>query len=505
MEKLFFISVIVSVCCLCISFLFSKKVPTLIVRVVKIISELLLVSAFFIIFVNLLQLKKSMSYMGALILLLILIFIIVIEVNREVAKSNKKFIAILMAVPLALMLPLLSLYQHALEVEASRQTDINYEAIKETSENLVKRQVDNKVELYNDLMTPGQLFVNKDQKVTISGKTNPNGVIVLANKGTHFQEVVQADDHGYFYHQFSYDVTSQGSKIELFVNNCEVNRQGEVVLLSNHGDKQYEVLVDQSKEYAAGTYTVGKEMSPGDYVLTSPGEGSVTFEDGTTKVFENQLYVSLKDGESIATSNSKMVLVAEAKSLVFDLNQVGMLMVGRDIPAGKLSVAADLKDKDSYGKKYTKIISSRYSVGEELVEKELSVKKGECLYFYFSDLFKNNSQVKEASETMDSAVESEYSEESFSEEDMSTEDVVFTEETEVTEMMATESESDMTFESETISMSEPSVSESPIMVDTESMWVDSQDSSSVIQTETVPTETVQTETWPLDQPSYQGE
>lgn len=110
-----------------------------------------------------------------------------------------------------------------------------------------------------------------------------------------------------------------------------------------------------ANSYKSGTYTVGKDIEPGEYVFLAddtskqglcrtPGKGSFY----NYIYFTNRTYITLSNGAYINVSNSTFYKLADAPkvTMIDCILPEGMYKIGIDIPAGKYKIKSR---PDSYG------------------------------------------------------------------------------------------------------------------------------------------------------------
>lgn len=139
-------------------------------------------------------------------------------------------------------------------------------------------------------------------------------------------------------------------------------------------EEDEETEEESSDEIAAGTYKVGTDIEPGEYLVFADGPGyieaskdssgqieSIIFNDNLLN--DAHAYVTLNDGEYFKLERAYMYPVESAPSVVPEdgVYTDGMYKVGEDIPAGEYRV--ELNESSVMGMGYLEVSSdSRHQI-----------------------------------------------------------------------------------------------------------------------------------------------
>ena len=116
-------------------------------------------------------------------------------------------------------------------------------------------------------------------------------------------------------------------------------------------EEEIEEAIEEKTAIKAGTYKVGTDIAPGEYLVFSSGHtyiesakdssgnlDSIIFNDNIMS--DAHTYVTLNEGEYFKMTGGEMYPVEDADSVIPEngLYQDGMYKVGQDIPAGEYKV-----------------------------------------------------------------------------------------------------------------------------------------------------------------------
>lgn len=129
------------------------------------------------------------------------------------------------------------------------------------------------------------------------------------------------------------------------------NQQGDSTVDTETKSEAEEVKpeVEKVKPIKSGTYKVGSDLAPGEYLFFAKGMGYVECTSDSTGSLESivfndnvkgHLYLTVNEGEYLKITGGEMYPVAEAPSVVPEdgLYKDGMYKVGQDIPGGEYKI-----------------------------------------------------------------------------------------------------------------------------------------------------------------------
>lgn len=107
--------------------------------------------------------------------------------------------------------------------------------------------------------------------------------------------------------------------------------------------------VEKVKPIKNGTYKVGSDLAPGEYLFFAKSMGYVECSSDSTGALESivfndnvkgHVYLTVNEGEYLKITGGEMYPVAEAPSVIPEdgLYKDGMYKVGQDIPAGEYKI-----------------------------------------------------------------------------------------------------------------------------------------------------------------------
>ena len=156
---------------------------------------------------------------------------------------------------------------------------------------------------------------------------------------------------------------------------------------------------EKTTEIKAGTYKVGTDLPPGEYLVFSDGMAyfeaskdstgtldSIIFNDNLTG---GTAYVTLQDGQYFKLQRGKMYPVDQAPSIIPEngIYETGMFKVGKDIPAGEYKVILD----STIGMGYIEVASdSSHQLGSiisnDIVESDQYITVSDGQYLKLQDV-----------------------------------------------------------------------------------------------------------------------
>lgn len=366
-----------------------KKEPNLLNHIAKIIFDAITIVAGTLIAGIFLQVKEQPMKMIMILVAVIICFQIIIEIVNEPIKANKFVLSLL------IILPILGVYYSNNQFKAIYNSEqLNLEKT-ENHGNYVdtthKRKFNVRSQQENKLEVNQQAIKNYDKFFLISGKTTPNVYIYGENAITHRRLfLVKVNNTGKFTINLDKAQLAGSFKINLFVNNITLQNKGTVEKQNSASPDMMINLSDLSKQrsFNSGTYRVGKDLNAGDYVLLSNRTGSIQWLNGDNiiKPFNKNLYVSLKQNDTINVKNATLLEVSSETGMVNGLTTNGMLKVGTDILPGKYHLKAT--NAENIAKIYQEPFNSNTSVTESVSSGEVMLKTNDYIYVMNNRLIK---------------------------------------------------------------------------------------------------------------------
>lgn len=140
-----------------------------------------------------------------------------------------------------------------------------------------------------------------------------------------------------------------GNVADNAAGNINVEEQAENQQGESNGEAEAKPEDKKVKPIKSGTYKVGSDLAPGEYLFFAKGMGYVECTSDSTGALESivfndnvkgHLYLTVNEGEYLKITGGEMYPVAEAPSVVPEdgLYKDGMYKVGQDIPGGEYKI-----------------------------------------------------------------------------------------------------------------------------------------------------------------------
>lgn len=338
------------------------------------------VSSIALLFFSIIDVNNEQILITFLLLFVIFFFSILIKANNQIIPRHKYIIVSLITIPIAGLIYLGQDYrQSVLATEKKEVSTKNYNHLAKKRDMTIKKQLDNNIQLSN-VSTDNELLVISDNFISY-GNADKEAFIYgenFDNREDNF--LIQANENGEFFIRKDEFDSNDLTRFILYEKDISIYSDGSFELMSQD-HKSYSVK--QILETPHQILKIGEDIEPGNYVVLTDTYGELEWVNyGTTKLFEKNLYINLKSGESLKISNAILFRHNDNKSYNNNLNRNGMLKVGVDIKEGEYEI---VRNSESSLLKYSETIEGDNETGELIFTDEISVRTGE--YLYLNDVY----------------------------------------------------------------------------------------------------------------------
>lgn len=358
----------------------KKKENKLTYDIFALLFDMMTVSSIALLFFSIIDVNNEQILITFLLLFVIFFFSILIKANNQIIPRHKYIIVSLITIPIVGLIYLGQDYrQSVLATEKKEVSTKNYNHLAKKRDMTIKKQLDNNIQLSN-VSTDNELLVISDNFISY-GNADKEAFIYgenFDNREDNF--LIQANENGEFFIRKDEFDSNDLTRFILYEKDISIYSDGSFELMSQDY-KSYSVK--QILETPHQILKIGEDIEPGNYVVLTDTYGELEWVNyGTTKLFEKNLYINLKSGESLKISNAILFRHNDNKSYNNNLNRNGMLKVGVDIKEGEYEI---VRNSESSLLKYSETIEGDNETGELIFTDEISVRTGE--YLYLNDVY----------------------------------------------------------------------------------------------------------------------
>lgn len=365
-----------------------KKNPTILNHIIKIIFDAVTTVSGVLIVGGFLQVKDQQMDMMMVLIAIIICFQIIIETVNEPIKLNKIILTFL------LVFPIIGIYYANMQYKSiynAEQISLKKnQAHSDYVDTTHKRNFILWDQQNNNLKINQEKTIKVDDFILIHGNSTPNIYIYGENAITHKQLfLVKTNNVGNFTVKLDKKQLAGSFKINLFVNHIALQDKRTVVKESSASvDKVLDISgLPTQTSISDGTYVIGTDLAPGNYVILSNKIGSIQWlsGDNVIKSFAKNLYIDLKQNDVIRIQNAELLKISPEINMVNGAAINGMLKVGTDILPGKYQLEAT--DSVNDAKVYSTPLGSHTSTGKSVTE-SVTLQKNDYIYITNNKLVK---------------------------------------------------------------------------------------------------------------------